>query len=275
MPLHFGLRLPSGALVAGETTTPVTNLAKFSSAEINLNITTLTLPDADDEVDFFIQVSYDGGGNWTDVQNVHFTNADDGATRLVPIVIDGAKDGPGTIQARTGVNPPAATDIVETVPANTLSKVRSIRFSFVTDANAANRGVLIQLNNVAGGIYHHTRQHDVQIASLTRRYNYSVGTYYLAAALFDEYHNVLPDLVMAAGHVWRTVTGSMQATDNYGGPEYLVEDWHDPNISTDATMGDNLKSYRRPLGSQIRIRTTVTGATPPTYAYSADMLLRE
>lgn len=276
MPFHSGagsvgqvvLRVASGPLVVGEIVAPLANLLPFSRAVIFLDITTLTLPDADDEVDFYIQTSYDGGVAWSDVENVHFTTADDGNTATRIIVVDGAKDGPGTIQSRTGANPVAAAEIIETVPTNTFWKLRAMQFTLVTDANAANRGVLVALDDGVTS-YHETRQFDVQIASLSRVYSYSVGTYYLADALFGAYFNVLPKLVMAAGHRWRTVTGSIQAGDDYGAPQYLVEAWHDPTISTDGTIGDNLKSYVRPLGSQVRIRTAVAGATAPTYAYSA------
>ncbi|NIO42633.1 MAG: hypothetical protein GTO41_22295, partial [Burkholderiales bacterium] len=39
----------------------------------------LTLPDGDDEVDFYFQTTYDGS-TWTDLENVHFDNADNGTT---------------------------------------------------------------------------------------------------------------------------------------------------------------------------------------------------
>ena len=266
------LRAASGALVAGEIGA-ASNLLRGSSAIVVLDVTTLTLPDADDEVDFYVQCSYDGGVTWTDVENVHFTNADDGSTARRIVVVDGAANGKGRIQSITGTDPAAAAEISETVPANTLWKLRALRIVLVTDANAANRGILVDLNDGANS-YHRTRQPDVQTASLTRQYNYSLATYFLSVVNFTEFHNVLPDVILAAGHVFQTVTGSIQAGDDYGAPQYEVEAWHDPRGATDGTMGDNLKSYNRPVGSQMRIRTAVAGATAPTYAYSAIMLLK-
>ena len=266
----YTLRSASGALTAGETTAAVSLLgrASYVSGAVYLDITTLTLPDADDEVDFYIQTTYDDGTSWTDIENIHFTTADNGSTAQRVVVIDGAEDGPGSNLSITGTDPATGAEISETVPANTIWMIKVIRFTLVTESTSANRGVLISLGD-GTNTYHQTRQHDVQIASETRTYDYVVGGNYIAAHLFTVHHNILPDLTMSAGHVWQTVTGSIQAGDNYGAPQSSLEAWHDPSISTDAAIGDDLKSYDRPLGSQVRIRTVVTGATAPTYAYSA------
>ena len=82
------VREPSGALTAGENSTPITLLEPFSVAVVRLDVTTLTLPDADDEVHFFLQTSYNGGADWADVESRHFTNpADDGQTYTEIFVI--------------------------------------------------------------------------------------------------------------------------------------------------------------------------------------------
>ena len=72
------LRSASGALTAGEES-PTLDTTQFKSAIIFLNVTTLTTPDADDEVDFYIRTRYDGV-NWVDVENIHFALADNGTT---------------------------------------------------------------------------------------------------------------------------------------------------------------------------------------------------
>ena len=71
-------RAASGALTAGETSTPILLLEPFTVAVIRLDITTITTPDADDEVHFFLQTSYNGGTDWVDVESLHFGNADNG-----------------------------------------------------------------------------------------------------------------------------------------------------------------------------------------------------
>lgn len=275
MSLFFGLRLPSGALVAGETTTPpAMDLSAFSSATVFLSVTTLTLPDADDEVDFYIQVSYNGGVNWTDVQNVHFTNADDGTTPLVLVVIDGANDGKGRIQSRTGADPAAGAELSEAVPANTIWRVTSMRGILVTATGGGSRRVSIVLDDGATSFYQQYSA-GLQAASLTHFYDFATTGSDRTNLVQGTHIIPLPiNLMLRAGFRLRTFTTLIQAGDNWGAPQLSVEAWHDPNVSTDGTMGDNLKSYRRPLGAQIRIRTAVAGATAPTYAYSADMLLK-
>jgi len=79
------IRAASGDLTAGESATAVVGLGMFSLAVLQLDVTKITTPDVDDEVDFYIQTSYDEGSNWIDLENIHFANADNGttSTRLV------------------------------------------------------------------------------------------------------------------------------------------------------------------------------------------------
>ncbi len=83
------VRSASGSLGAGETTTPVTGLWWVRLAVIRLNVTTLGLPDADDEVDFYIQTSYNEGTTWADLENIHFSNANNGQTVSKLLVVGG------------------------------------------------------------------------------------------------------------------------------------------------------------------------------------------
>lgn len=272
---QFILQAASGALTATKTTNEV-NTA-FSTAIIFLDVTTLTLADADDEVDFYIQTTYDGGTSWTDVENIHFTTADDGNTATRIIVIDGAKDGPGSIQSITGTDPAAGVEISVTVPANTIWSVRSISAALVTDANAASRRTRATLDD-GTTVFHRVSTGVDHTASLTVQYSWApAGAAAIGVvAVTDATVNVpLPiPTVLWPGHKFVTVTGAIVAGDNWGAPQLSVESWHDHRVSTDVTIGDNLKSYNRPLGSQIRIKTAVTGATAPTYAFSARGVFR-
>lgn len=59
------LRAASGALTAGETVffdRHPDSLAKFVAALVHLHVTTITTPDADDEVDFYIQTAWGDTG---------------------------------------------------------------------------------------------------------------------------------------------------------------------------------------------------------------------
>ena len=81
------VRAASGALTAGESTTPITGLGIYNSAVLRLNVTTITTPDGDDEVDFYIQTSYDAGATWVDVEAIHYATADNGNTAALVAVI--------------------------------------------------------------------------------------------------------------------------------------------------------------------------------------------
>lgn len=79
-PISMTLQAASGDLTAAFTSTPKMLSGAHTEALIVLKATTLTLADADDEVDFYIQTTYDGATTWNDLANVHFANADDGST---------------------------------------------------------------------------------------------------------------------------------------------------------------------------------------------------
>ncbi len=269
--LSSNLTLVNQAATSSDETSNSLDVQAFRGATVFVNVQTLTLPDADDEVDFFLQTTYDEGANWTDIQNIHFTTADNGNTAKRIIVIDGAKDGPGAIQSITGTDPAAGAEISETVPANTIWRLSVWRAVFVTDATSATRFPTLEITD--GGIFFRTRAHATQDASATVTYNNVLNGFWQTSINVSEHHNTLPDVHLAAGAVIRTSTTLLEAGDNWGAPQYLVEAWHDPSISTDATIGDNLKSYDRPIGSAVRMRTTVTGATAPTYAFVASISL--
>lgn len=268
----FTMRPASGARTTGETVGPITNTAIFDKAEITLDITTLTLADSDDKVCFYAQTTY-GGGFWTDVESICFTDADDGTTARRVIAIDSAKDGPGTIQSITGTDPAAGSEISETVPANTIWLLKSVRFTLVTDATPDTRQVHLVLDDGTTTLLNLPTT-GTQIVSLTRNYNaHELGG--LIVPTGNEIDIGLPsDVILPSGYRLVTETTLLKAGDNFGAPQLSVTAWHDPLSSTDGTIGDNLKSYDRPIGSQIRLRVIVTGATAPTYAYSAFISLK-
>ena len=71
------LRSASGDLTAGETTTAID--VTGTNAAVFLNVTKLTTTDADDEVDFYIQTTYDDT-NYVDLSCLHFGTTDTGTT---------------------------------------------------------------------------------------------------------------------------------------------------------------------------------------------------
>jgi len=81
------LRSASGSLSAAETTTPVNVSPGHKACVVTLNVTTITTPNANDEIDFYLQSCVDTQGTWYDLANVHLTNSDDGATAIKQIIV--------------------------------------------------------------------------------------------------------------------------------------------------------------------------------------------
>jgi hypothetical protein len=77
------VRAASGALTAGETTTAIST-GGYRQGSLTLDVTTCTTADGDDEVDFYVQISY--GDGWTDAENVHLDNSDNGSTPTYVLV---------------------------------------------------------------------------------------------------------------------------------------------------------------------------------------------
>ena len=96
------LRGASGALTAGETTTPITGIGWANVAVVRLDVTTQTLPDGDDEVDFYIQTSYNEGVDWVDLENFHLATAQNGGTSIREIIIDSNQSNVGAITETDG-----------------------------------------------------------------------------------------------------------------------------------------------------------------------------
>lgn len=101
------VRSASGALSAAETSTPVTGLGWAKYAVVRLDVTTITTPDGDDEIDFYLQTSYNAGGDWVDLENIHFATADNGNTAIRLLVVTPQR--------------PTAADVAETETDGTLA----------------------------------------------------------------------------------------------------------------------------------------------------------
>jgi len=82
---NIQLRDLTGNTVADDLS-PEIGASKFLSAVVDLRVEALVMPDADDEVDFYIQTKLNGV--WVDVANVHFAFVDEPiatADRLIGI----------------------------------------------------------------------------------------------------------------------------------------------------------------------------------------------
>lgn len=87
------LRAASASALSAGTTVTSSVFSSHRGVTVFLDINTLTLPDADDEVDFYLQTSYDGGTTWCDLENLHFGNAANGTTAKRVLSVGAAEFG--------------------------------------------------------------------------------------------------------------------------------------------------------------------------------------
>ena len=134
-------------------------------------------------------------------------------------------DGAGFLRMITGTDPAAGIEISETVPTNARWLLRSVLFTLVTSAAAANRRVYLSLTDGTTEFFTLPSQ-DLQVASETQDYSWGARLGYERTAPVAGGINLgIPLVPLGEGYVIRTVTGALQAGDNYGAPRLLVEEW--------------------------------------------------
>ena len=133
-------------------------------------------------------------------------------------------EGRGAIRSITGTDPAAGTEISETVPTDARWQVKAFAATFVSDATVANRFPSILFDD-GTNTYFRAGGLDAHAASTTREYHWAPG-------LNDDVSRpelltqALPiGLYLPAGHRIRSSTPNIVAGDNYGAPQFLVEEW--------------------------------------------------
>lgn len=141
-------------------------------------------------------------------------------------VVQRSVDGRGTFRSILGTVPAAGAEIVETVPANTRWVLTAFAFQLVTSAAVANRTPILTIDDGANILWE-TADNAAVAASTTKKYRGGAGIA-LNTAQANDVDLPLPEsLVLAAGARIRTVTGLLQAGDQYAAPVYNVEEWLD------------------------------------------------
>jgi len=134
-------------------------------------------------------------------------------------------EGPGYHLVEVGTNPAADTEISETMPTNSRRRLKAIQFTLVTGVAAANREVVLVINDGTDDIGYWSAG-AVQTAGLTRSYIFSPEVSRMTA--FDNSGNItvpIPELTLMAGWVITTQTLNRQAADDYGAPRMTLEEW--------------------------------------------------
>jgi hypothetical protein len=127
------------------------------------------------------------------------------------------------------VNPAAGANVTYTLDANIKVQITGFRFTLTTDANAADRRVMIY-GYIAAAIHYLTTASVIQTASLTRTYNFHVGLAPLdAGADTAQIFCPLPDnFFLMGGNSVRSMINNLQATDQISGTVISFKQWTSP-----------------------------------------------
>lgn len=113
-------------------------------------------------------------------------------------------------------DPAANTEHSVTVTTGQIWEVTSLQFSLVTDANAANRRVVVTFDD-GTTVFAKASAGAAQVASTTIAYTFATGSQSQAALVNTDLQVALPSgLFLPGGYRIKTVTANLQAGDNYG-----------------------------------------------------------
>lgn len=134
-------------------------------------------------------------------------------------------DGGGALRSITGAVPGAGAEISETVPTGARWELLAGNFTFTTAVAVANRTPRLSLDDGAL-VYFQASSQGVQAASLAVGYTFGQGLPLQAIGGDSRSIMTLPNNIrMAAAHRWRTLTGLIQAADQYSAIQYLVREF--------------------------------------------------
>lgn len=132
--------------------------------------------------------------------------------------------GPGVLRTIVGTDPAAGAEISETVPAGARWLFRALRAAFVADATVANRTPVLVFDD-GTNIYASAGPNFNTPASSNFLFQYAdVGQGFVQSSQ-DIMVPAPANILLAGGHRIRTITGSIQAGDNWAAPVYSIEEW--------------------------------------------------
>lgn len=189
-----------------------------------------------------VLVSGQGGDRWN-YASVGLSRGSEDPTRLFQILATGyfdlttplswpngiqrwQTDGPGYVRRVTGADPGAGGNHTETVPTSTRWRLVSAYYTLVTDATVANRRFIVEgrRNDIT---MFASAANMVQTASTT--INYSVAHW--GSDSGDNNGRVQVNwparVFLSAGDRIVTNVANFQGGDDFGAPEFLVEEWYE------------------------------------------------
>lgn len=124
----------------------------------------------------------------------------------------------------TGADPAAGAEINTAIPNRKVWRLRSVEFTLVTAAVAANRNVSLLIKPLNGGIITIPTA-TTQIISETKKYIFYEGASLINNVTGNTIVTPLPqDLWLPATSVIATLTAGLDAGDNFGAPIYNYEE---------------------------------------------------
>lgn len=134
-------------------------------------------------------------------------------------------EGPGMLKSITGTNPAAGAEITETVPAGAAWILKSLRYVLVADATVITRRTGLRYTDGSNTLFIFNSQ-QAQTAGQTITYSW------LKDLPLRNSQSEVTDTsvygIIYAGWKILTQTLSLQAGDDYGAPQYTVEEWINP-----------------------------------------------
>jgi hypothetical protein len=133
-------------------------------------------------------------------------------------------EGPGFLRSLTSADPVAGSEIGITVPARTRWRLQTITFVLVTSAVAGNREVNLNILDLTGTVAR-VPSGTFQVISTTVGYSFFLGGVRGVGAAANWIINPMPAIVVAAGWGINSFTSGLDAGDNYGPAELVIEEW--------------------------------------------------
>ncbi len=141
--------------------------------------------------------------------------------------VEDSLEGRGNLRSITGTNPAAGAEISETVPTGALWRLIALYAPLVTDATVANRSPILLIDDGALPVW----RADARLAQTATQTIYWMagdGLAGLQRAVDTEMWSLPTHMLLGAGYRVRTSTYNLQAGDNWGAPQMLVEEWLAP-----------------------------------------------
>lgn len=136
-------------------------------------------------------------------------------------------DGKGWMRSLTGTDPAAGVEISETVPTGARWQLQAFRATFVSDATVTTRFTSLLIDDGALTLFGHSPNSGVA-ANTTNNITWAPAGIDMSGLRAQTLYPLPFDLKIFAGSRIRTSTFALQAGDNWGAPQILVEEWIQP-----------------------------------------------